>query len=215
MLAAAPQTRPRTLLVVLSWAALLPACTLLVDRDSLSSQYPGAGHDGASGAAAVASDCVPGDDDIYCDGLGRDCKATAEDVGCPTGCTGSSVDRVSYMACAISSSFEQAQTRCLAQSMQLLRVDGGAENELAMELARTIGSYVWIGGSNLEDEARYEWTDGTVFYEGGAPVAGVYQSFGPDQPATDSERRCVQLHDSTGFWSNAPCTDELQFICAR
>jgi hypothetical protein len=99
--------------------------------------------------------------------------------------------------------------------MRLIRIDGGAENELATELARTIGSYVWIGGSNRTDEAKFEWTDGTAFYEDGAPVAGVYQNFGPDQPAPDPERRCVQLHDSTGFWSNAPCSNNLQFVCGR
>jgi hypothetical protein len=41
------------------------------------------------------------------------------------------------------------------------------------------------------------------------------ENFGPDQPVSDPERRCVQLHDSTGFWSNAPCSDDLQFICGR
>jgi hypothetical protein len=119
------------------------------------------------------------------------------------------------MACSISSSFDQAEARCQAQRMHLLRIDGGAENEQAMQLARSIGSYVWIGGSNRDDETRFEWTDGTAFLENGGPVAGVYQNFGPDQPLADPARRCVQLHDSTGFWSNAPCTDNLQFICGR
>ncbi len=138
-----------------------------------------------------------------------------DDVGCPAGCTGSTVDGVSYMACSISSTFEQAETRCEGHAMQLLRIDGGAENELAMELARTIGSYVWIGGSNRTNEARFEWTDGTAFFENGAPLPGVFQNFGPDQPVSDAQRRCVQLHDSTGFWFNAPCSDSLQFICGR
>jgi hypothetical protein len=119
------------------------------------------------------------------------------------------------MACSIGSTFEQAQVRCQGQGMQLLRIDGGAENELAMELSRTVGSHVWIGGSNRAVEARFEWTDRTVFYQDGAPVAGVYQNFGLDQPAADTERRCVELHDSTGFWSNAPCSDQLQFLCGR
>ncbi len=119
------------------------------------------------------------------------------------------------MACSISSTFEQAEARCQTQQMRLLRIDGGSANEHAVELARTIGSYVWIGGSNRTDEARFEWTDGRVFFENGAPVPGVYQNFGPDQPVLDVDRRCVQLHDSTGLWSNAPCLDSLQFICGR
>ena len=42
--------------------------------------------------------------------------------------------------------------------------------KFAMELARTRGNYVGIGGSILADESRFEWTDGTVFYENDAPV---------------------------------------------
>jgi hypothetical protein len=210
-----PKTRCGAALAAVVLGGLLPACTLLIDRDSLSSEFSGAGSGGAGGAGNLGASCVPAVDDIYCDGMDRNCEPTAGDVACPAGCTGSTVDGVSYMACSISSTFDQAETRCQGQSMTLIRIDGGAENELAMELARTIGSYVWIGGSNRTEEARFEWTDGTVFYENGGPVAGVYQNFGPDQPVSDPERRCVQLHDSTGFWSNAPCSDSLQFICGR
>ena len=206
---------PRAARVLVVLGAVLPACTLLIDRDSLSSEFSAAGSGSAGGAGNVDGSCVPAPDDIYCDGLDRDCEPTDADLACPAGCTGSTVEGVSYMACSNSSTFGQAETRCQGQGMQLLRIDGGGENELAMELARSIGSYVWIGGSNRADEARFEWTDGTVFYEGDAPVAGVYPNFGPDQPVADVERRCVQLLESTGFWSNAPFEDSLQFLCGR
>ena len=192
---------------------MLPACTLLIDRDALSSGFSGPASAGAGGAGQVDAACVPASDDIYCDGVDQNCQPTTDDVACPDGCTGATIDGVSYMACSISSTFDQAEARCQAQRMHLLRIDGGNENEQALELARTIGSYVWIGGSNRADETRFEWTDATVFFENGAPVPGLYQNFGPDQPVADPERRCVQLHDATGFWSNAPCSDNLQFIC--
>jgi hypothetical protein len=194
---------------------MLPACTLLLDRDALSSEFSTRGSGDAGGAGNDGPHCVPVADDIYCDGLDQNCKPTAADVACPSGCTGTTVDGASYMACNISSTFDQAETRCEAQLMHLIRVHGGTENDRTMELARTIGSYVWIGGSNRTDETLFEWTDGTAFYKNSAPVAGVYQNFGPNEPVPDPERRCVELHDSTGFWSNTSCSDTLQFICSR
>ena len=196
-------------------ALLQAGCTLLIDRDALSREYSEPGNGGSGGTQGPGGGCTPADDDLYCDGLDRSCTPTADDVGCPAGCTGTTVAGVSTMACSISSTFDQAQARCQAQLMNLIRIDGGGENELAVELARTIGSYVWIGGSNRQDETRFEWTDGTAFYDDGAAIPGVYQNFGPDQPLADPERRCVELHDSTGFWHNAPCSDRLQFICSR
>lgn len=212
-----PKIRGKAELAALVLGLLAPACTLLLDRDALSDGHPGPGAGGAVGlgGAGEVAGCVPADDDIYCDGVDRSCQPTTADVGCPAGCVGTTVEGVAYMACSISSTFDQAETRCLGQGMHLVRIDGGDENELAVELARTIGSYVWIGGSNRTDAARFDWTDGTTFYENGGPVPGVYQDFGPDQPAADPGRRCVQLHDATGFWSNAPCSDSLQFICGR
>jgi hypothetical protein len=159
--------------------------------------------------------CEPSTDDISCDGVDQNCRETTSDAACPAGCNGMTVTGNAYMACSISSSFDDAEIRCQAQGMHLLRIDGGLANQRAMQLAQHIGSYVWIGGSNREDEARFEWTDGTAFYENSAPIAGVYQDFGPAQPVADAARRCVELHDSDGFWSNAPCTDTLQFICNR
>lgn len=222
----------------LAFVVSLQACSLLLDRDELSRGYPpispsdagGAGQpaqanggtssagsdtgQGGEGGLLVAG-CEPSADDIYCDGVDQSCKLTASDVACPAGCTGTTDAGSAFMACTISSSFDDAETRCQAQGMHLLRIDGGLANERAMQLAQKIGSYVWIGGSNRKDEARFEWMDGTGFYENAAPVAGVYQNFGPGQPVADAARRCVELHDSTGFWSNAPCTDTLQFICNR
>jgi hypothetical protein len=120
------------------------------------------------------------------------------------------------MACASASPFGEAETRCAAQGMHLAHVHGGVENESLAELARAIGSFVWLGGSSERDATTFEWTDdGSPFYQNGAPLPGVYQNFGPGEPVADPERRCVQLHDATALWSSTRCSDELQFLCAR
>ncbi len=195
------------------------ACTLFVDRDSLTSGLP-AGTAGAAGQGAsnggFGNECVATAADVYCDGLDEQCNPTLKEDVCPDGCHGSTLNGVSYMACTASSSFDQAEVRCEAQRMHLVKVDSASENNYVVQLAQTLGSYVWIGGSNRTQVATYAWPDGSAFYANGAAVAGVYQNFGPDQPAADATRSCVQIHDdAAGFWLNAHCADAEQFICER
>jgi hypothetical protein len=82
-----------------------------------------------------------------------------------------------------------------------------------VQLAQTVGSYVWIGASDLETLGSYAWLDGTVFFVRGVPVPGVYQSFGPDQPVAGAGQECVQLHDEpAGPWLSAPCNDLRPYV---
>ncbi len=213
--------------------AVCSACTLFVDRDSLTSGLPangmagGAGHDngaggqgaggqGASNGGFGAAECVVATADVYCDGLDEQCNPTLKEETCPDGCNGSTLNGVSYMACTTSSSFDQAELRCQAQRMHLVKIDSASENNYVVQLAQALGSYVWIGGSNRAQVSTYAWPDGSVFYTDGAAVTGVYQNFGPDQPAADATRSCVQIHDdAAGFWLNGHCADAEQFICER
>ena len=208
--------------------AVCSACTLFVDRDSLTSGLPAAGGagQGAAGQSAGgqsannggfgATECEVTTADVYCDGLDAQCNPTLKEAACPDGCSGSTLNGASYMACTTSSSFDQAEVRCQAQRMHLVKIDSAAENNYALQLAQGLGSYVWVGGSNRADVSTYAWPDGSAFYRNGAPVAGVYQNFGPDQPTADATKSCLQIHgDASGFWLNAHCSDAEQFICER
>ena len=209
-----------------------PACTLLIDRDSLTNA--GAGGVGSSGAGTAGSavagvagmagtasqggsaGCTPTDTDIDCDGLDQQCVPALQEATCPAGCTGTTRSGVSYMACTVSSSFDQAEARCQMQRMHLVAIDSVAENNFVVQLAQTLGSYVWIGGSNRLVDGAFAWPDGSAFYKDGAPVEGAYQNFGAGQPVADAARGCVQIHsDSPGAWSNTRCSDTLQFVCER
>ena len=208
--------------------ALCSACTLLVDRDSLtngrtqSTPDAGAGASSGSGGTSAnqggfgASECTVTDADIYCDGLDAQCNPTLQEAACPDGCTGSTLNGVSYMACTTSSSFDQAEVRCQAQRMHLVKIASASQNDYVVQLAQTLGSYVWVGGSNRGDVSSFAWPDGAAFYRNGAPLAGVYEHFGPNQPSSDASLDCVQIHDdASGFWLTARCADAEQFICER
>ena len=230
----------RVWLLGVLWAsglAVCTACTLFVDEDSLTSGLPGAGAaaagsggqdnnaggatqgaagQGVSNGGFGAAKCVVATSDVYCDGLDEQCTPTLLEAACPDGCSGSTLNGVSYMACTTSSSFDQAELRCQAQHMHLVKIASAAENNYVVQLAQMLGSYVWIGGSNRAQVSTYAWPDGSAFYDAGAPVAGAYQNFGPDQPTPDATKSCVQIHDdASGFWLNAHCADAEQFICER
>jgi hypothetical protein len=189
-------------------------CSLLLDTDALTREgddSASAGRDGTSGTGSTEPSC-----DATCDGRDRDCQPTLDEPSCPAGCDGVVVEGHSFLACAEGASFIDAQTSCLAQGMDLVRIDSSGDNAIVVELARTVGSYVWIGGSDLGELGRYAWRDGDVFFRDGAAADGAYQNFGSGEPMMGVGRECVQLHDEpAGPWSTAPCSDVKPFVCGR
>jgi hypothetical protein len=219
----------RVLAVALS--LLFFGCSLLQDLGSLSSGYrertagggtsaggASAGTSGASGsnASGGGAACEPTGVDTACDGLDQDCQPTVQEAVCPAGCKGVAFEGRSYMGCAVSASFNDAEILCQKQRMHLVEIDSASENNFVVQIAQTLGSYVWIGGSDLELNATFAWISGAAFFEDNAPVPGVYQNFAPGQPVSTAGFDCVQLHDAAaGPWSNARCADAKQFVCER
>jgi hypothetical protein len=176
----------------------------------------GGGVGGASGSGGGSAVCVPGSKDTSCDGLDQNCKATIQESGCPTGCVGITLAGNSYMGCTTSATFNDAEILCEAQHMRLVKIESKSENGIVAQIAESLGSYVWIGGSDLAAIGTFSWVDGTVFYEDGGPLGSVYENFGAGQPDTTGGLDCVQIHDdSAGPWSTAHCSDTEQFICKR
>ena len=200
---------------------LASACTLVIDRDSLTNGTDAGGTAGSAGKTGGAAPggtpgCAPTAADIDCDGLDQHCAPALQETTCPPGCLGTTRAGQSYMACSLSSSFDQAEARCQLQRMHLVKIESVAENNFVVQLAQTLGSYVWIGGSNRLVDGAFAWPDGSAFYRDDMPIGGVYQHFGDGQPVTDAARGCVQIHsDSPGAWSNTLCSDSEQFICER
>ncbi len=200
---------------------LLAGCTLLIDTDALSNgQGASAGTTasggGAAGSAAGAGVCVPNQDDSSCDGLDSECRPTLDEPECPSGCSGTTHGNTSYMACTVSATFNDADVLCQAQHMRLVEIDTASENTFVTQLASSLGSYVWIGGSDLAENGTFAWPSGTAFFQAGAPVSGVYQHFADSEPAADAARHCLHLHDDPpGYWYVTSCTESKQFICRR
>lgn len=170
----------------------------------------------SAGTAGTISNCAPAATDTSCDGLDRNCTPTLAETACPAGCKGIRYNGASYMACTVSASFSDAEAACEQQHMQLVEIDSASENAFVTQTAQSLGSYIWIGGSDLTSLGSFRWQNGTAFFVNGAPVSGVYSSFDAGEPSAVSGLDCVQLHDdANGPWSSAKCGDEKQFVCER
>lgn len=199
-------------------------CSLLIDASSLSEDKSMTGGAGTSNAgtsnAGTSNAGTSGSEPELCarscDGLDAECRPTLDEPECPVGCDGQVLNGEPYLGCTSSASFSAAEVRCAEQGMHLMRIDSAAENAIAVELAQSLGSYVWIGGSDLGTLGTFTWPDGSAFLRDSAPISGVYQNFAEGEPSASPGRHCVQLHnDAAGPWSTAPCNDVKQFICKR
>jgi hypothetical protein len=166
----------------------------------------GATEAGAGGATNACPDAAV----ERCDGLDNDCDPSTDDV-CPKGCVGTARLGVGYMQCGSIVTFANAEEACQAQGMHLVKIDSAAENELVLELTKDVGPYVWIGAKS-EQTGVFDWLDGSPLYDDGN-VAGVYESFGPDEPGITATRRCLQLEQPSGRWSSTACTDTQELVC--
>ena len=214
------------------------ACTLLIDSQSLVGVNGGAANGGApnggapnggtsvagaanggeasGGTANAGANCIPNDAVPSCDGLDSSCLATLEEPECPAGCKGATLSGISYMGCTASATFSDAEVLCQQQRMHLVAIDSATENTFVVQLAQSLGSYVWIGGSDLKQNSSFAWENGAIFFADGAPLEGVYQNFAANEPAADPARHCVHLHDDPpGYWLTTRCTESKQFICER
>ncbi len=210
--------------ILFAWIILGAGCSLLQDPDSLTDgtkqAMAAAGASGAAGGrasgGASSGECAPSEKDTSCDGLDQNCAATLTDTACPSGCKGLRYSGKSYMACAVSATFADAEVLCEQQGMKLVEIDDASENSFVTQTAQTLGSYVWLGGSDLESLGTFRWQSGLVFFQNGAAVNDVYSSFDAGEPSALTGLDCVQLHDDgAGPWSSAKCGDSKQFVCER
>jgi hypothetical protein len=217
-----------------------------VPGQGCEARYRDLDKDGAGDRSSWTTDCEPGpdwvdnDDDCddgnphrnpsaaeICDGLDNDCNAdTSDDGACAKyGCRRelSSGNGKRYLFCTTSQNWGSAQKVCTEEDSHLAIIDSQDENTFLTNTGRSIqpGGSWWIGASDMLDEGKWTWVDGTQFWEGhrctGGPVLGRYHSWPPTDPnnhGADDGEDCGQLYDD-GTWNDNKCITSLSFICER
>ncbi len=111
---------------------------------------------------------------------------------------------------------------CALLGMRLARIESRAEHDGLW--ANCDSMVTWIGGSDVSVEGEWRWIDdGALFWRGDAratPVAGVFHSWGPDEPnnlvSDGNDEDCLSfwpLHD--GGWNDEPCERAYPAMCEQ
>uniref|UniRef100_A0A7I4YIV2 C-type lectin domain-containing protein n=1 Tax=Haemonchus contortus TaxID=6289 RepID=A0A7I4YIV2_HAECO len=136
--------------------------------------------------------------------------------------------RYSYKLFECNATFDEAESKCVAEGGHLASIHDKKENELIYKMAKTKtdpkthNDFVWIGlrQVNWPKDKKWTWTDGT-------PVD--FWNWAPSEPDNiERKEHCAQfynLHKETVSnvpkcrckkWNDYPCQSKMKFfICKR
>jgi hypothetical protein len=148
----------------------------------------------------------------------RDAGMNQEDAAIPLACPADCQHFDFACLCRNSDTgFNQAATICEEAGLRLARINSASENELLRVIAQSVGLQdAWIGASDQTLEGNWVWTDGTLFWSGGAggsAVDGRFSSWETGQPNNAGGVENCSLFNGDGTWSDADCSEVEDFFC--
>jgi len=120
--------------------------------------------------------------------------------GCPVGwdAMGSSC----YKLFASSKTWQDAEDHCQKEGGHLTSIHSPEEQNLVVSLHS--GSF-WAGGSDLDTEGNWKWTDNTSL---------SFTDWRKEEPNGEETENCLELiRVENSFWNDRQCSDPLYFIC--
>lgn len=140
-------------------------------------------------------DCRPVPE-VCGDGVDQDCNGVADD-GPDCACTAAWRGERAYLVCPQNANWDEARAACQAAGMDLAIVDDAAENAWLFDVAvRRARKRYWIGVSDLVDEGRYRWWDGSK---------PRFSAWSRGEPNDAGHRE-----DCGHFWENRPEWNDIQ-----
>lgn len=106
-----------------------------------------------------------------------------------------------------------ARENCRKFDSELVKIESKDENQfIKTEYFRT-GDRYWIGLSDLNNDGKWKWTDGTG-------LTG-YKNWGSGQPKNSNGQQCITIqkvnHDGwyDGEWNDYFCWGKFGYICEK
>lgn len=136
------------------------------------------------------------------------------------GCTCLDDATHAFIFCSTTKPFATAAAQCTFMEAHLVKIEGTLENMFVSSNANTITmpmnvQYFWIGASTQNSPGTWHWTDGEVFWTGGAmgtPAAGAYFNWRTDRPQNTATQACAYM-DLEGGWQDGDCTQNRPYAC--
>ncbi|XP_048244770.1 uncharacterized protein LOC124121271 [Haliotis rufescens] len=124
---------------------------------------------------------------------------------CPSGWSGYNGDCFVYVN--VEKNYADAESHCQALGAIVAPTKDMGELEFVSAF-REKGQYIWIGGTDIDTEGTFTWSDGTPFN---------WTNWGNDQPNNYANQDCIESYDETNQyqWNDQDCTFELTFVCRR
>jgi hypothetical protein len=126
----------------------------------------------------------------------------------------------------------QAEFDCEVNQMRLVRIDDSMENAWLRSTGNSVLGLVefWIGAEDPTTTSHWQWSDGAVFWIGGAtpsgaPANGLYSNWvaNGQRPTATKTRTCAGLVNGTSFgnamydgqWADRSCASLQPYVCER
>jgi hypothetical protein len=129
-------------------------------------------------------------------------------IACPVslGCRVETFATHRYCACNGTRSWDQARAACMANGLDLIRVDTPEEDTFATALF--VGRRIWIGATDGAVEGVWRWI------VGGDDLSTTYSNWEAGQPDNLREADCAFI-ETTGGWDDDRCDPLVvyRFVC--
>ncbi len=175
--------------------------------------------DGDGDGVVASADCNDADASVRpgatesCNGIDQDCDDRVDEGATCRGCAQRNREGRSYLFCGTVRSWIAARDNCRSRgAYDLLKVDGRAEDDWALNQVRTLDASVhwWFGLNDRASEGAYVWADGT-------PARYVNWSEGqPDDFRMNED--CAHLNRTLTppgdfLWNDNRCDFEQKYVC--
>ena len=99
-----------------------------------------------------------------------------------------------------------AEDSCLQAGGHLASVPSDSTNDFIWEGMNRRGmNRLWLGGSDIEEEGVWKWTDCTPW---------EYTFWNPGEPNNNGDEACVLTY-SNKMWNDFGCGGEKGFLCSK